>query len=224
MPIRAVPAPAALSALLLYAAAATPARACETALLLAMDVSNSVDAGEYRIQRDGLAAALRDPVIAETLASGSSAVAVMQWSGARMQTLSVPWRRILTPADAAALAAEVAAMPRAHVGGNTALGVALQAALEQFAAVPDCGRRIVDVSGDGTENADGSPRAARRAAERAGITVNALAIESLGRALTGYYAAAVITRDGFVETAAGFTDFARAIREKIRREISRMTG
>jgi len=206
------------------AAGGTLAPACETALLLAMDVSNSVDPREYRIQTEGLAAALADPAIAETLVQGRSAVAVLQWSGRGMQAMAIPWTRIAGPTDVAALAEAARAMPRAFVGGNTAIGEALAVGTTRFGAVGDCHRWILDISGDGPENAGTALATASRAAERRGITVNGLAIESLGRAITSYYERVLITPDGFVETAKGFTDFARAIRAKILREISQVTG
>lgn len=202
--------------------AALPASACGTALLLSMDVSNSVDAGEYRIQTDGLAAALRDPQVIEGLTLGGGAVAVMQWSGAGMQELSLPWTRVSTAAEVLAVAARVEAMPRAYIGANTALGEALSAAVAAFAPVKDCARLVLDVSGDGSDNAGSDPGIARRRAAREGITINALAIEGLGAAITRYYETQVITPDGFVETARGFSDYARAIRDKMRREVSRV--
>lgn len=202
--------------------AVSPARACGTALLLSMDVSNSVDAGEYRIQAEGLAAALRDPVVIDGLTVGGGAVAVLQWSGAGMQEMSVPWRRVSTAAEVLALAAEVERMPRAFIGANTALGEAFSYAIAAFGPVRDCARLVLDISGDGADNAGSEPGAARRAAYRQGITVNALAIEGLGAAITRYYHTHVITPDGFVETARGFTDYARAIRDKMRREVSQV--
>lgn len=210
------------SLLLAACLGAPPAAACGTALLLSMDVSNSVDAGEYRIQMEGLAAALRDPQVIEGLTLGGGAVAVMQWSGQGMQSMSVPWRRVSTPPEVLAVAAEVAQMPRAFIGANTALGEAMHSAITAFDPVKDCARLVLDVSGDGSDNAGTPPAAARRRAAQSGITVNALAIEGLGAAITRYYETQVITPDGFVETAQGFTDYARAIRDKIRREVSQV--
>ena len=97
-------------------------------------------------------------------------------------------------------------------------------ALDHFGRGPECTRRVIDMSGDGTPNAGGEIGQMRRAAERAGVTVNGLAIEGLGRAITNFYQRNVITRDGFVETARGHRDYARAIRRKILREISAVFG
>ncbi len=205
---------------------ATQLRACQTALLLAMDVSNSVDAGEYRLQTEGLAAALEDPEIAEILMRDRVRLSVLQWSGIGDQHLAIDWNTIYSQAHVDALAAQVRGMPRAFVLSDTAPAEALVAALGHMSRVQDCDRRIIDLSGDGTPNAAGGAevRHIARRAERAGVTINGLAIESLGIAISNFYARQVITRDGFVETARGYRDFARAIRRKMLREISRVYG
>ena len=86
------------------------APACETALLLAMDVSNSVDVAEYRIQAEGLAFALTDPLIAEILVQDRVAIAVMQWAGEERQQLSIGWTRMTDPAAVAGLSARARTM------------------------------------------------------------------------------------------------------------------
>lgn len=202
------------------------AQACETALLLAMDVSNSVDVAEYRIQAEGLAMALADPVIAEILVQDRIAIAVMQWAGEQRQQLSIGWTRMTGPAAVAGLAARAMAMERAFVLSDTAPGPALHAAIDAFASAPECRRKVIDVSGDGTPNSGGSPAAARQRAERAGITVNGLAIEAPGHglAVSNFYRRALITGDGFVLTARGHRAYTETLRRKILREISRVTG
>ncbi|MEM0937746.1 MAG: DUF1194 domain-containing protein [Pseudomonadota bacterium] len=212
---------AGLTALALTAGSAS---ACDTALLLAVDVSNSIDAGEYRIQTEGLAAALRDGVVQDAMVLGNNAIALMQWSGTGMQEMSIGWRRIGGYTDMDALADDVAGMQRAFVGANTAIGEALRVSIGQVMTQSDCARLIIDVSGDGPDNAGTLIDHARRLAEREGITVNGLAIDGLGSATTTYYQRRLITPDGFVERANGFSDFPRAIRVKIRREVSRITG
>jgi Ca-activated chloride channel homolog len=185
-----------------------------------MDVSNSIDQGEYRIQTEGLADALGDPGIVEELVRGEVALSVIQWSGAGEQAVSIPWRRMTTPAEVAAFAREARALPRAFVMSDTAVGSLIDFALRQFGPVADCRRRVIDISGDGPDNAGTDPTAARRAAERAGVQINALAIEGIGVAITNFYRARVITRDGFVMTARGHSTYAATLRQKIRREIS----
>lgn len=195
--------------------------ACEAALVLAMDVSGSVDPAEWRLQADGLAAALADGALRDTLVQGQVALAVVQWSSLGQQALVIPWQRMLSPRAVAAMEARVRAMPRAFPGADTAVGEALEFSLAQFAAVPDCKRRIVDMSGDGDENVGFTTPRARRAAIAAGAEVNGLAIEAMGLSITNYYRRWVITPGGFVETAQGHLDYARAIRAKMLRELAK---
>jgi Ca-activated chloride channel family protein len=204
--------------------AATRALACETALILSMDVSNSVDPGEYRLQVDGLALALRDPEIAEILVRDRVALSVIQWSGPDRQEISLDWRQMTSPLDVARMAEAVRRMERAFVLSDTAPAEAIAFAMRHFNSAPACARRVIDVSGDGTPNAGGEVRRMRRHAQTAGITINGLAIEGIGVAITNFYTRSVVTRDGFVITARGHRDYARAIRAKILREISRVLG
>ena len=201
-----------------------PALACETALMLTVDVSNSVDGAEYRLQVDGLAEALRDPDIVDALVRGQSAVSVVQWSGLDEQTFTIPWTRIRTALDVERLSARARAQERAFILSGTAPAQALLYSLDNFAPVLDCARRVIDVSGDGTPNVTGDLPAARRQAERDGITVNAIAIELMGVAITNFYRTQVITRDGFVMTARMHRDYPRAIRAKILRELAQIIG
>jgi Ca-activated chloride channel homolog len=205
---------------------APPALACETALLLSIDVSGSIDAGDYRLQTDGLAAALTDPEVAEALVRGQVALAVVQWSGPAQQTLSLPWQRMLSPEAVARFAARAAAMPRAFKGSDTAVGQGLRFAMAQFAAVPDCAAQVIDISGDGPENAGFTDAEARAEAQAAGITLNAIAIEEPGPAfpVTLYYEAWVITPEGFVMTARGLQDYAATLRLKLLRELTKPIG
>lgn len=203
-----------------------PATACETALVLAIDISGSIDAGEYALQVQGLADALTDPAVTAELLRGQVALAVVQWSGVGQQALVLPWARMQTPTDIARLAARARALPRAFAASDTAVGQAITFAAAQFADVPDCARRVIDLSGDGPENAGHTVSAARAAAERAGITLNAIAIEDQGQAtaITTFYRRWAITRGGFVMTARGLADYPRAIRAKLLRELSRPVG
>src|SRR6056297_369028 len=200
--------------------AASPALGCATALVLAVDVSNSIDDGEYRIQAEGLADALDDPRIREELVRGKVALTVIQWSGAGRQEITIPWRRMETPGDVRAMSLEAREMKRAFVMSDTAVGELVRFALGQFASVPDCTRRVIDVSGDGSDNAGTDPRAARRLAESRGVQINGLAIEGIGVAITNFYRSQVITRDGFVMTATGHATYAETLRQKILREVS----
>lgn len=203
---------------------ASQAFACDTALLLTIDVSNSIDVAEYRLQTDGMADAVLDDEVAEALIQGQVAVAVMQWSGVGRQELSIPWQHIRSLGDVQAFSAQARTMPRAFVMSDTAPGDAILYALDQFQNAPQCTRQVIDISGDGTPNAGSDTRTASREAERRGVTINGIAIESMGLAITNFFGSRAITRDGFVITARTHRDYPRAIREKILREVSRIFG
>ncbi len=201
-----------------------PAVACDTALLLAIDVSNSVDEGEYRLQIDGLADALADPAVIDAILDGQSVLSVMQWSGIDEQVMSFPWTTFADRAAVADFALAVRLTPRAFRLSDTAPAEAVLFALTQFATAPDCGRDVIDVSGDGTPNSGSDTRPATNAAERQGVTINGIAIESMGMAITGFYQRGLITTDGFVITARGHRDYPQAIKAKLIRELSRVMG
>lgn len=205
---------------------ASPACACETALLLSIDISGSIDAGEYAIQTQGLALALNDAAIIDTLVAGQMALAVVHWSGVGRQAVVLPWHRMLSPSDVARFAVSVAAQPRAFTASDTAVGEAIDFSAAQFAAVADCTRKVIDISGDGPENSGFTDAQARGRAIGLGIEINAIAIEDMGQTdpVTRYYQKWIITKNGFVMTARGLQDYPRAIREKILREISKVIG
>ncbi len=200
------------------------AQACDTALILTIDVSNSIDPAEYRLQTDGLADALRDPEIVETMVAGQNYLAVVQWSGQDKQTVSIPWTQMRTALDVEGFAQKARLMERAFVLSDTAPAEAIYFSLGLFDDVAECERMVIDVSGDGTPNGGTDTRAARTAAERAGVTINGIAIESMGLAITNFFRGSVITRNGFVMTARTHREYPQTIRAKILREISRILG
>lgn len=204
----------------LFMVISQPVVACDSALMLAIDVSNSVDVDEYRLQVDGLADALVDPAIVEAMVKGQVAIAIMQWSGADRQVLTTDWVQIRTADDAAGLSLAARTTPRAIRLSDTAPAEAIYFALDQFANAPDCRRQVIDISGDGTPNAGTDARLARNLAQTSGVTINGIAIEGMGQPISSYYRNALITRDGFVVTAQGHRDYHDAIRDKILRELS----
>lgn len=205
---------------------APPALACETALVLSIDVSGSIDGGEYLLQTEGLAAALSDPEVAEALVRGQVALSVIQWSGLDQQAVVLPWQRMLTPEAVTRFASDAAAVDRAFYGSDTAVGQGLRFAAAQFAAVLDCARRVIDISGDGQENAGFTDSAARAEAMDLGLMINAIAIEEPGPAfpITNYYRRWVITPGGFVVSARGLQDYAETLRLKLLRELTKPIG
>ena len=210
-------------ALLLTLAFASPIAACETALLLAVDVSGSISNEEYALQMQGLADALDDPAIIEALTEGLDRLALVHWSGLGKQRLSLPWTAMQTPDDVAALAEAIRHIKRPQDHTDTAIGEALYFSLAQFPAVSDCRRQVIDLSGDGAENAGKTLFAARAAVEAHSITLNAIAIEEYADAttLSGYFRRFVISHDGFVVTAKELADYPRAIHEKLLRELTK---
>ena len=154
----------------------------------------------------------------------NAAIAVVQWSGQDRQELTLPWTRIRTSLDAARLADASQLMPRAFVLSDTAPAEAILFALPLFAQVPDCKNKVIDISGDGTPNSGSSTRDARNMAEQIGVTINGIAIESMGLAISNFYRGAVITRNGFVITARTHREYPGAIRRKILRELSMVLG
>ncbi|WP_128513716.1 DUF1194 domain-containing protein [Tabrizicola thermarum] len=215
-----------LRAALLACLSTGPALSCETALMLSIDVSGSIDAGEYQLQTGGLAAALADPEIADALVRGQVALAVVQWSGTEEQALVLPWQRMLAPDDVTRFAARAAVVPRAFRGSDTAVGQGLRFATARFAAVPDCRRKVIDISGDGQENAGFTDAAARGEAMAAGLTINAIAIEEPGQAfpISAYYRKRIVTPDGFVVSVRGLQDYPETLRRKLLRELTKTLG
>lgn len=212
----------ALAALLLLAGAPGPAAACELALLLAVDVSGSVDRSEYATQMRGIAEGLRDPVVAEALVRGQAVIALMQWTGTSRQDLTIGWRRVAAPDDLEALATTVETAPRIWTEFSTAIGEALGFALRIFDDAPACKRRVIDISGDGRSNEGAEPAEMRPELDAYAITVNALVIRGDDEGLPEYFAENVMTGgNAFVVTAESYDEYPERMRRKLRRETER---
>lgn len=206
---------------LFFSLIAKPAWACKLALILTMDVSTSIDGGEYTFQRDGLADALLDTGVMSVLVNDRVALMVVQWSGANQQTVAIPWQRMRSQGDVQAFSNWVRSMRRAFVNSNTAVGNAISFSIEQFRDAGDCARRVIDVSGDGASNSGVETSSQSRRAARQGIEINGVAIDIMGNAVSEYYRRYVATPGGFVMTATGFSDYPRTIRAKLLRELVR---
>lgn len=209
----------------LAALAPAPAEACRLALVLALDISSSVDAAEDALQRAGVAAALLAPEVqAELLATPEPvALAVYEWSGRYQQGVVLGWRLLDSAAAIRAAAAAIAGSQRSYAEFPTAMGYGLGYAIEVFARAPDCLHRTLDVSGDGVNNDGFGPGLAYRHFAFDGITVNGLAIGGAtgsDREVYDFYRDEVIRGPGaFVETAQDFEGFERAMRRKLMREL-----
>ena len=165
---------------------AVPARAepeaqVDLLLVLAVDISRSVDARKFALQREGYAAALTHPRVISAIQStpaSSIAVCYLEWSGAAAQAVLVDWARIASRDEAEAYAARILAAPRLFME-RTAIGAAIDYSVAQFAKSPfTANRRVIDVSGDGTSNSGRDVVAARDEALAKGIVINGLAILS----------------------------------------------
>lgn len=195
------------------------------ALQLGMDVSASVDEAEYRLQADGLALALLDPIVTEAFLNGPGPVAlsIFEWSGRFQQEVLVDWTLITSEADLLTIAERIAGSPRGSQDYPTALGYALGFAANRFRDAPSCLFQTLDISGDGQNNDGFPPIAAFEHFEFDGITVNGLAIGGASREIEVYYAAEVIHGPGaFVEYALNHDTFAEAMRRKLERELRAM--
>lgn len=212
-------------ALLAGAMSPAPALACRLALVLAVDISSSVDAEEDRLQRDGLAnALLATEVQAAFLADPEFpvALAVFEWSGTYNQVLLLDWMMIRTSDDLADAASAIRRSERSFREFPTAIGQALVFASDLFQRAPPCEAKTIDISGDGENNESFPPFNTYRHFPLDGVTVNALAIGgSKGLSfIKNYYRDEVIRGPGaFVESAQDYADFERAMKKKLLREV-----
>ena len=202
-----------------------PLAACRLALVLALDVSSSVDWAEDRLQRQGLVAALRDPEVQAAFLASPRPVAlhVFQWSGRGDQTLLIPdWALIEDTEDLERVASTIEGNARSRADRPTALGYALGFASLLLEQAPVCDFATIDVSGDGINNEGFAPARAYAVFPLDGVTVNGLAIitDEGGLDLVPYYRQELIRGPGaFVEIAAGFEDFQRAMKRKLLAEL-----
>src|SRR5882724_805785 len=215
------------SALLLLAVC-TPARAqtaVDLSLLLAVDASGSVDATRFELQRRGYVAAFRNPRVLDAIGGGakqSIAVAMFQWTGPQLQAQIVPWTMVKDEASAKSVASLIETTPRRIFTGGTSISGAIDYSMRWFPQSPIKGeRRVIDVSGDGSNNRGRSVTNARDEAVAAGVVINGLPILAWEPELDYYYKANVIGGPGaFMIVAKDFDTFADAILKKMIIEIA----
>ena len=198
-------------------------------LVLAVDVSGSVNQTRFELQRDGYVAAFRNARVLETIRSGPQqaiAVTMVQWTGPALQVHVVPWLRIGDAASAQAFAAAVARAPRQLFGGGTSISGAIDYAVTLMSESPyRATRRVIDVSGDGANNRGRLVNLARDEAVAANIGINGLPILALEPDLDDYYERNVIGGPGaFVIAAKSYEAFAEAILKKLITEIAAKPG
>lgn len=199
-----------------YAAALTPV---DLELWLGVDVSGSVSNANFLLQRNGYANAFKSSGIQSLITQATNGIAVGYgyWSGSTQQNVAVDWTLLKTAADANSFADAIAATTRPY-SGLTGIGAAIKFGVAQIDSNDFEGtKKVIDISGDGTNNTGVAPAIARDAAAALGITINGLPIGN--QFLADYFAANVVTADGFVEPAASFADFNAAIDKKLTLEI-----
>jgi hypothetical protein len=212
---------------------AASAQQVDLELVLAVDVSGSIDFEEARLQRQGYMAAFLDPVVLSAIRSGPTgriAVTYVEWSGAFSRSTTVDWMMIDSEASAEAFVNALENAPL-HRGRYTSISGAIEFALPLFEQNSFQGaRRAIDISGDGPNNNGRMVDEARDMAAAAGVTVNGLPIindrpNPFGipqmKDLDIYFENCVIAGPGaFVVVAEGFDDFGSAIRRKLILEIA----
>ena len=209
-------------------------------LVLAADVSRSIDEGEFNLQRKGYAAALADPRVLRAITGGPNraiAVTFVEWSGADEQKTVVDWTILRDGEGAAVVAAQILTAPRSFLT-RTSISAAIDFSIGQFAAAPaSADRRVIDISGDGTSNAGRPVTEARDEAVAKGVTINGLAIINTQASpgftthtqppggLPEYYRQNVIGGTGaFLLVVENFETFADAMTRKLVSEIAGAPG
>jgi hypothetical protein len=229
--------------LLVFAASilvlATPSRAEESVdllLVLASDVSRSVDTRKFQLQREGYAAALSNPRVVDAIRSGPHgriAICFVEWSGVTSQKLVIDWTIVSDAATARKIGDQLIELPRAFAD-RTSISAGIEFAMSQLERAPFRGvRRTIDVSGDGTNNSGRDVTLARDEALAKGVTINGLVILSDSPlpwnpehtnppgGLDGYYRNNVIGGGGaFVMVAENHDSFGQAIVKKMIAEIA----
>lgn len=199
---------------------------CRLALALGLDVSSSVDAAEYALQRNGLAAALDSAAVREALfgaTPGHVALAIYEWSGRRQQEVVLDWTDLHGPADLQRAIAAVLAAPRSENEFPTALGYAIGYGAVLIGRAPACARQVLNISGDGENNAGFAPMLAYKHFPLGRVTVNGLTIGAAPEVTRYYWREVAHGPDAFVEEALDFADFERAMTRKLFREINQLT-
>jgi hypothetical protein len=194
-------------------------------LVLAVDASGSVSEARFDLQKRGYVAAFRNPRLLRAVQSGpiqSIAVTMLQWTGPALQVQVVPWMIVRDEATMQRFADAIEAAPRRLFGGGTSISGAIDYSRTLF---PGSGfsspRRVIDVSGDGSNNRGRPATEARDDAVADGFVINGLPILALEPWLDQYYVSDVIGGPGsFVVPAQSYETFAEAVLKKLVTEIA----
>jgi len=217
-------------------AAASSAENVDLLLVLAVDVSRSIDAAKFQLQREGYAAAISDAHVLEAVQSGRNGkigLTFVEWSGVGAQRVVIDWTAIGDPGSAKDFGDRLLEAPRSFAD-RTSISGAIEFAMGQFDRAPfEAARHTIDVSGDGTNNAGRDVGALRDEAVAKGITINGLVILSDNPmswnpdhtnppgGLDNYYRNNVMGGPGaFVMVAENFNSFGQAIVKKMIAEVA----
>ncbi len=206
-------------------------------LVLAADVSGSMDESKFELQRLGYAAAFSNPRLIEAIRDGPSgriAVAFIEWSGVLQQKIVIDWTVISNDETAHEFGDRIIEASRAFARSGTSISAGIDFGMTQLDRAPyKAQRRVIDVSGDGDNNSGRDPAAARDVAIAKGITINGLVIlteppshsysshTNPPGGLANYYRNNVIGgAAAFVVVADNFNSFGNAITKKLIAEIA----
>jgi len=205
----------------------------DLALALAIDISGSIDPEEAHLQRQGYVMAFRDPVIVRAIlggANGRIAVAYFEWSDSWMQKLLIDWTLLDSEASIAAFADRLANAP-ISIARRTSISGAIRYAIPLFGRSPyEAERKVLDISGDGSNNDGGLVTDMRYEALKERIVINGLPIMNDRPNPFGFPSEADLDKyylhcvtggpRSFVEVARNFEDFPRAVRKKLLQEVA----
>ncbi|MDI1285050.1 MAG: DUF1194 domain-containing protein [Reyranella sp.] len=205
----------------------------DMALAMAIDISGSIDPDEARLQRQGYVEAFRDPVIVKAILGGSNgriAVAYYEWSDSWVQKLLIDWTLLDSEQAIMDFAARLGAAP-ISIARRTSISGAIRYAIPLFGRNPyEAERKVLDISGDGSNNDGGLVTDLRHDALKERIMINGLPIMNdrpnpygfpSETDLDRYYLHCVIGGPrSFVEVAVNFEDFPRAVRKKLLQEVA----
>jgi hypothetical protein len=219
-------------AVLIASTRAGAEEAVDVALVLAVDVSRSIDEDEAKLQREGYCDAITDPAVLAAIRGGLIGAigwVYIEWAGIEYQRTVLPWTRIKSEADARIWAEALARAPRASLSWTSISGAIIHSRRELAACPFEATRRVIDVSGDGLNNSGPMVEVARDEAVAEGIVINGLPImndrPTFGRPppanLDLYFRDHVIGGPGaFYIVAEDFNSFGQAVRRKLIREIA----
>jgi Protein of unknown function (DUF1194) len=204
-------------------------------LVLAADVSGSMDKSKFELQRSGYAAAFSNLRLIEAIRGGPTgriAVAFIEWAGVLQQKIVIDWTVISNDETAHQFADRIMETPRAFAGSSTSISAGIDFAMSQLERAPyEALRRVIDVSGDGDNNSGRDVNTARDEAIAKDVTINGLVILTETRSnsshtnppggLVNYYRNNVIGGPGaFVMVAENFNSFGNVLLKKLIAELA----